>query len=71
MKLDIEFDGDLPEGFTPLEGIVVLKGFDSDGDVAIQARATENLSTWESMGMLLYVKDVIHKGWQSPAEEGD
>lgn len=43
---------DLPAGWTPLEASAVVKCLDEDGNVALFLRATETLSSWESLGML-------------------
>lgn len=44
----------VPDGVTPLAGLVVMKVLDTDGNVAYLARATEGLSTVECLGMAHY-----------------
>lgn len=43
---------DLPEGYTPLEAIVVVKCLDEKGNLDMHQDATEGLNTWEAIGMV-------------------
>ena len=42
----------LPEGWTPLEAVAVVKCLDQDGRTALVVRATDGLCTWDRIGML-------------------
>jgi len=42
----------LPDGWTPLDAIAVIKCLDENGIPAFCIRATETLSSWESLGLL-------------------
>jgi hypothetical protein len=57
MRLDLDFQNDIPEGWTPLEAIAVIKSIDGEGIVRLQQTATEAVSTWEVAGMLLWALD--------------
>lgn len=37
---------------TPIEAVVVVKTLDPDGDVVLDLRFTDGLSTWDRAGML-------------------
>lgn len=41
-----------PEGWTPLEGVAVVKALDKAGQVGLVLATTAGLSEWESVGML-------------------
>lgn len=43
---------ELPEDWTPLEAIVVVKCLDKGGDVRMFHTATEALNRWEAYGMV-------------------
>ena len=70
MKLDLEFQDDIPEGWTPLEAVVVIKCLGGGGDVALHETATHSVSTWEVAGMLLWAldgsRDDLRDASQSP-----
>lgn len=58
MKLpDLDFDGDLPDGFVPVEAVIVLTGIDADGDEAVHSRATSGLMTYAAIGLLAVTSD--------------
>jgi len=42
----------LPEGWLPLEAVVLVKCIDADGDSCWINRKTENLNSMEQLGML-------------------
>ena len=46
-----------PEGFTPLEGIITIKGLNAEGRVILCWRHTEGLSAWEALGMVSSLQD--------------
>ena len=41
-----------PEGYTPLEGIVVVKAMDPDGVMTLITRYSVGVTTWEALGMV-------------------
>ncbi len=43
---------DLPENWTPLEAVAVIKCLDEEGLPSFCIRSTEGLSGWESFGLL-------------------
>jgi hypothetical protein len=57
MRLDLDFQNEIPEGWAPLEAVVVIKSLDSDGVVRLQQTATESVSAWEVAGMLIWALD--------------
>ena len=56
---------DPPEdGFTPLDGLAIVKGLDKDGNVTYAARATEGLTSIECLGMAHYAVLCLSAGWE-------
>jgi hypothetical protein len=49
----------LPEGWVPLEAAAVIKCLDEEGNPALYLSHTENLSTWESLGMLTIARRTV------------
>jgi len=48
---------DLPDRFTPVEAVAIIKCLDEDGDPALVLRTTEGLTGWEAVGMLTAALD--------------
>lgn len=42
----------LPDGWTPLSAVAIVKCLDRDGTVRLCSRYTDSLNTWEALGML-------------------
>jgi hypothetical protein len=57
MRLDLDFQDDLPDGWTPLEATVVYKALDELGIVRLGHSSTAAVSGWEVAGMLLWALD--------------
>ncbi len=57
MIFGVETKQPLPDGWTPLEAVAVIKCLDEDGDPTLYLAATEALSSWESLGMLTAARD--------------
>lgn len=55
----LQFDDDLPDGWTPLGAVVVVTALDTDGDVRLHHAATDGLSSCEAIGMLIHTSDVL------------
>jgi hypothetical protein len=47
----------MPDNWTPIECFTILKCLDENGEVALLTRATEGISTWETVGMLTAALD--------------
>lgn len=47
----------LPEGVTPLEWAISVKCLDNDGTVVLFNRPSEDLNTWEALGMATSLVD--------------
>ena len=63
----------LPEHWTPLEAIAIVKCLDADGDTALVLTSTEALSCWEAAGMLQSALDLERDAMRSmfaPDDEG-
>lgn len=43
---------ELPENWTPLEAVAVIKCLDEEGSPCFAIRSTETLSGWEAVGLL-------------------
>lgn len=55
----MDLEGGIPDMEQPLAGLAILKGLDSDGDVAFWVRSTEGVTRIEAMGMALYLLDSL------------
>lgn len=71
MRLDLDLDGDPPEGWTPLEAVAVIKALDEEGKVRLFSRSTASLNGWESLGMMLWALDGDRKALLDCTEEGE
>lgn len=65
----------LPDGWTPLEAVTVVKCLDADGSAALVSKVTDGLSMWECVGMLSAVLDSqradIQRCFIDPDDEED
>lgn len=52
MIFGLETTHKLPENWTPLEAVAVIKCLDEDGSLGFVIRSTETLSNWECYGLL-------------------
>lgn len=59
------------EGFMATEAIVVLKGIDSDGDMALTVRHTPGLESWDLIGMLTTGLDMAKASSASAYQSSD
>jgi hypothetical protein len=57
MRLELDFQDDVPEGWVPLEATVVYKAMDDQGVVRLGQSSTPSVSGWEVAGMLLWALD--------------
>jgi hypothetical protein len=57
MRLELDFQDDVPVGWTPLEATVVYKAIDEEGIVRLGHTSTEAVTAWEVAGMLLWALD--------------
>lgn len=62
MRLDLDLQDDVPDGWTLLEATVVYKAIDEVGEVRLGHTSTEAVSGWEVAGMLLWALDGIRAG---------
>lgn len=70
MKLDLEFQDDVPDGWTPLEAIVVIKSIDELGIVRLHQTSTQAVNTWEATGMLLWALDGTRDDLREATSDG-
>lgn len=66
MQVDVP---DLPESWTLLEHVVVSKVLDDVGELRISHAATQGLTTWEAIGMLVTATDKLRQFLQDNQEE--
>ena len=52
MIFDLEPSDKLPDNWTPLEAVAVVKCLDENGDLSFAIRSTSTLSDWECFGLL-------------------
>ncbi len=64
----LQFTEDLPDGWTPLEAVVVVTALDTDGDVRLHHAATDGLSSCEAIGMLIHTSDVLRQALTEPED---
>lgn len=57
MKLDLDFQDDVPDGWVPLEATVIYKAIDEAGVVRLGQTNTASVTGWEVAGMLLWALD--------------
>ena len=65
----------VPDGWTPLEAFVVLKCLDEEGHVALLARPTDGIASWDAIGMLTAAldtqRDQVRAGFISDDDEDE
>lgn len=61
----------LPDGFVPVDVLVVVKGLDPDGDTAVFECSTDTLSTWEALGMATACADSLRRALLGGAADAD
>jgi len=71
MRLELELDGEVPHGWTPLEATVAIKALDEAGIVRLFNRSTASLNSWEEAGMLLWALDSVRRDLQDRTEESN
>lgn len=54
--LDVEA---VPDGYIPLDAIVLVKALDNDGDETLLIRSTDGLRVWERMGIAQCALDLF------------
>lgn len=52
MIFGLESSTSLPDNWTPLDAVAVVKCLDEDGNLSYVIRSTETLSDWECFGLL-------------------
>lgn len=57
-----------PEGWTPVEGVALVKALNENGKVTMFMSATPDLNTWEAIGMVTDAMDQLRDGLR---ESGD
>lgn len=57
MRLGLDFADAIPDGWAPLEAVVVIKSIDENGVVRLSHTSTTGLSEWEAVGMLVWCLD--------------
>lgn len=70
MRLDLDFQDDVPDGWTPLEATVVIKSIDELGVVRLHQTSTAAVSGWEVAGMLLWALDGTRDDLREATSDG-
>jgi hypothetical protein len=60
-SLTLEIDGQVPEGWTVLEAVVVTKCLNEEGSPQMWHTSTPGLSTWEALGMTEVIAGTLKK----------
>jgi hypothetical protein len=65
----------LPENWTPLEAVAVVKCLDGDGNLALDVVSTTGVTGWEALGMLTAAAatetDDLREAFRPDDEEDD
>jgi hypothetical protein len=61
----------IPEDYTPLEAVVVIKALADDGNVCMVSKKTRGLAPWEAFGLLAYAMDDYSSATINAATEDD
>jgi hypothetical protein len=67
--LGIELDGELPEGWTPLEVVVTVKCLNEKGEVQMDHFASHGLNSFEAWAMSQWTADTLRDGLRSGDED--
>lgn len=67
--LGIELDGELREGWTPLEVVVTVKCLDEEGKVNMDHFASHGLNTFEAWAMSQWTADTLRDGLRVKGDE--
>lgn len=67
----VELDGELPDGWTPLEVVVTVKCLDEEGKVQMTHRASSGLNSWEGWAMSQWTADTLRDGLRNGVDEDD
>lgn len=68
---NLPLNSDMPEGWTPLEAVVVLECLDEQGTRRIYHCSTETLTEWTMVGMLTGVLDSSREDLKNEFISGD
>ncbi len=71
MKIGLDFQDDVPDGWVPLEATVVYKAIDDLGVVRLGQTSTASVTSWEVAGMLLWALDGCRDDLRRGTEEPD
>lgn len=71
MIFGLEPSGDLPESWTPLEAISVVKCLSEEGHVTLYLTATAGVMPWEQVGMLDAGLQEARASMRESFEEGE
>lgn len=58
----------IPDGFVPLQAVLVIEGLDVDGEQTLIALATEGTTTWTAIGMATFAADRLRIGLQRDSD---
>jgi hypothetical protein len=67
----LELDEPLPEGWTPLEAIVIVKALDETGKMAMFNTATPALNVYEAAGMVRATQLDLERGMMEDDDDDD
>lgn len=61
----------LPDNWTPLDAIAVIKCLDEEGETALVLRTSDGLRVWDSVGLLTVALDTQRQTAQDMFESED
>jgi hypothetical protein len=70
MKLDLEFQNDVPDGWMPLEATVIYKALDDQGVIHLGQSSTTSVTSWEVAGMLVWALDGVRADLREGTDDG-
>lgn len=69
LGFDPEVEVPIPDGWTPLEEVVVVKCLDENGKVIMHHTATPDLNSFEAVGMLIWTERVLEEALVEPDDD--
>ena len=71
MRVDLDFQDEIPDGWIPFEATVIYKAIDDAGVVRLGQTSTEAITSWEVAGMLVWALDGVRADLREGTEDGD
>lgn len=70
MRLGLDFQDEIPDGWMPLEATVIYKAIDDQGVVRLGQSSTAAITAWEVAGMLVWALDSVRADLREATTDG-